>query len=94
MSTLTIGTTIGNGRLLDAIGPRAPESEALRKHAKNDRGAIPLCGTSGIAEPWIGADWGDGGGRKEKSLRNGLQRRQFWAEFWRSEALRLLAIWQ
>ena len=39
MSTLTIGTTIGNGRLLDAIGRRAPESEALRKHAKNDRGA-------------------------------------------------------
>jgi hypothetical protein len=76
MSTLTIGTTIGNGRLLDAIGRRAHESEALRKHAAQDRGTTLA---SGRGEPWVGADWGDGGGRKEKCLRNGLERRQFWA---------------
>lgn len=63
MSTLTIGTAIGNGRLLDTIGRRAPESEALWKHAKNDRGATL---DSGIGEPWVGADWGDGGGREGK----------------------------
>jgi hypothetical protein len=58
---------------------RLAQISNLNSSAEEDRGAAPLCGTSGIGDPWVGADWEDGGSRKEECLRNGSERRQSWA---------------
>ncbi len=46
-------------RSLRDLSPRGepPDAGALWSDAAKDRGAIALCGTSGIGEAWIGADW-------------------------------------
>ena len=46
--------------LLAAAGGEPSDAAALWSDAAKDRGTIPLCGTSGIGDPWVGADWGDG----------------------------------
>ena len=61
---------------LDIADDLIDDAQALRKHAVQDRGVTVA---SGIGKPWIGVDGGRGRQRRERCLRNGLERRQFWA---------------